>query len=91
MTNGMEISDSVTRSILVITLGNGIDSIRALTSSMHASLVAAIQSSTTIDWPLKASARATLRSKVRRLLSKYDCPPDHHEGVLGGSVSAAAD
>ena len=75
--------------MLVMTLG--IDSISMLTSSMHASLVAAIQSSTTIDWPLKESVRATLRSKVCRLFSKYDCPPDHHAGVPGDSVGAAAD
>jgi type I restriction enzyme R subunit len=45
-------------------------------------LVAAIQSSATIDWSLKESVRATMRSKVRRLLAKYDYPPDHEEKAV---------
>ncbi|WP_125612571.1 type I restriction enzyme endonuclease domain-containing protein [Specibacter cremeus] len=32
--------------------------------------------STTIDWNLKDSVRAAMRSKVRRLLARYDYPPD---------------
>ena len=47
-----------------------------------AELVAAIQSSATIDWSLKESVRATMRSKVRRLLAKYDYPPDHEEKAV---------
>ena len=45
-------------------------------------LVAAIQSSATIDWSLKESVRATMRSKVRRLLAKYDYPPDREERAV---------
>nr|WP_276974864.1 DUF3387 domain-containing protein [Ferrimicrobium acidiphilum] len=45
-------------------------------------LVAAIQSSATIDWSLKESVRATMRSKVRRLLAKYDYPPDREEKAV---------
>jgi type I restriction enzyme R subunit len=47
-----------------------------------AELVAAIQSSATIDWSPKESVRATMRSKVRRLLAKYDYPPDHEEKAV---------
>lgn len=45
-------------------------------------LVFAIQQSATIDWSLKESVRATMRSKVRRLLAKYDYPPDHEEKAV---------
>lgn len=45
-------------------------------------LVAAVQASATIDWSLKESVRAAMRSKVRRLLAKYDYPPDHEEKAV---------
>jgi type I restriction enzyme R subunit len=45
-------------------------------------LVVAVQQSATIDWSLKESVRATMRSKVRRLLAKYDYPPDHEEKAV---------
>jgi len=45
-------------------------------------LVYAIQQSVTIDWSLKDSVRAAMRSKVRRLLAKYDYPPDHEEKAI---------
>ena len=45
-------------------------------------LVVAVQQSATIDWSLKESVRAAMRSKVRRLLAKYDYPPDHEEKAI---------
>jgi type I restriction enzyme R subunit len=45
-------------------------------------LVAAIQSSVTIDWNLKESVRASMRAKIRRLLAQYDYPPDHEEKAI---------
>lgn len=39
-------------------------------------LVKAVRSSATIDWNLKDSVKAAMRSKVRRLLARYDYPPD---------------
>lgn len=39
-------------------------------------LVKAVRESATIDWNLKDSVRAAMRSKVRRLLARYDYPPD---------------
>lgn len=45
-------------------------------------LVTVVQSSATIDWSLKEPVRATIRSKVRRLLAKYDNPPDLEERVV---------
>jgi type I restriction enzyme, R subunit len=45
-------------------------------------LVAAVQSSATIDWTLKDSVRAAMRAKIRRLLAKYDYPPDHEEKAI---------
>ncbi|HTW19595.1 MAG TPA: type I restriction endonuclease subunit R [Mycobacteriales bacterium] len=45
-------------------------------------LVFAVQQSVTIDWNLKESVRATMRAKIRRLLAKYDYPPDHEERAI---------
>jgi type I restriction enzyme R subunit len=45
-------------------------------------LVWAVQQSVTIDWSLKESVRASMRSKVRRLLAKYGYPPDHEERAV---------
>ncbi|WP_163165408.1 type I restriction endonuclease subunit R [Arthrobacter sp. Alg241-R88] len=39
-------------------------------------LVTTVRESATIDWNLKDSVRAAMRSKVRRLLARYDYPPD---------------
>jgi type I restriction enzyme R subunit len=39
-------------------------------------LVKAVRASATIDWNLKDSVRAAMRSRVRRLLARYDYPPD---------------
>lgn len=45
-------------------------------------LVTAVRESATIDWNLKESVRAMLRAKVRRLLAKYDYPPDKEERAI---------
>jgi type I restriction enzyme R subunit len=45
-------------------------------------LVEAVRSSATIDWNLKESVKAAMRSKVRRLLAKYDYPPDREEKAV---------
>jgi type I restriction enzyme R subunit len=45
-------------------------------------LVFAVQQSVTIDWNLKESVRATMRAKIRRLLAKYDYPPDQEERAV---------
>jgi type I restriction enzyme R subunit len=45
-------------------------------------LVEAVRSSATIDWNLKDSVKAAMRSKVRRLLAKYDYPPDREEKAV---------
>jgi type I restriction enzyme R subunit len=45
-------------------------------------LVRAVRDSTSIDWNLKESVRAALRAKVRRLLSRYDYPPDKEEKAI---------
>jgi type I restriction enzyme R subunit len=39
-------------------------------------LVSAVRASATLDWNLKESVRASIRSKVRRLLARFDYPPD---------------
>ncbi len=45
-------------------------------------LVWAVQQSATIDWSLKESVRAAMRSKVRRLLAKHGYPPDLEERAV---------
>jgi len=45
-------------------------------------LVGAVRSSVTIDWNLKESVRAAMRAKIRRLLAKYDYPPDYEDKAV---------
>jgi type I restriction enzyme R subunit len=45
-------------------------------------LVEAVPASATIDWNLKGSVRAAMRAKIRRLLAKYDYPPDHEARAI---------
>jgi type I restriction enzyme R subunit len=45
-------------------------------------LVRAVRESASIDWNLKESVRAQLRAKVRRLLTRYDYPPDKEERAI---------
>ncbi|HLI50969.1 MAG TPA: type I restriction endonuclease subunit R, partial [Thermomicrobiaceae bacterium] len=49
---------------------------------MAAELVDSVRQSATIDWNLKESVRAAMRAKVRRLLAKYDYPPDLEEKAI---------
>lgn len=49
---------------------------------MAAELVESIRASVTIDWNLKESVRAAMRTRVRRLLAKYDYPPDLEERAV---------
>lgn len=53
-----------------------------LLKKMAAELVVSIRQNATIDWNLKESVRATMRPKVRRLLAKYDYPPDLEEKAI---------
>ena len=45
-------------------------------------LVTTVRASATIDWNLKDSVRAAMRAKVRRLLAKYDYPPDQEDKAV---------
>lgn len=45
-------------------------------------LVHAVRESASIDWNLKESVRAAMRARVRRLLAKYDYPPDKEERAV---------
>ena len=45
-------------------------------------LVWQVQSSATIDWKYKASVKAEMRAKVRRLLAKYGYPPDLEDKAI---------
>jgi type I restriction enzyme R subunit len=56
----------------------GDDTLKAIA---HA-LVQAVRESATIDWNLKESVQAGLRAKVKRLLARYDYPPDKEERAI---------
>lgn len=45
-------------------------------------LVDTVRESASIDWNLKESVKAAMRAKVRRLLAKYDYPPDKEERAI---------
>lgn len=45
-------------------------------------LTDALRRNKTIDWNLKESARAGMRRIVKRLLKKYDYPPEGQEDAL---------
>lgn len=45
-------------------------------------VVWSVRNSVTIDWQYKESVRAAMRTKVRRLLAKYDYPPDLEEKAV---------
>ena len=42
-------------------------------------LVKAVRNSVTIDWTMKQAVRAKIRTLVKRILRKYDYPPDKQE------------
>src|SRR5579875_417015 len=45
-------------------------------------LVSLVRANTSVDWDKKEQVRALLRSKVRRLLTKYHYPPDRQESAV---------
>jgi len=45
-------------------------------------LVKSVRQSATIDWNLKESVLATMRSRVRRILARYDYPPDAEDKAI---------
>lgn len=47
-----------------------------------ADLVWTVKNSIKIDWDQKESVRAAMRAKVRRLLAKYDYPPDAEKKAI---------
>lgn len=50
--------------------------------AMAKELTEALRSSKTIDWRQKETARAKMRSMVKRLLKKYKYPPEEQEEAL---------
>jgi type I restriction enzyme R subunit len=45
-------------------------------------LVSVVRKNTSVDWDKREQVRALLRSKVRRLLTKYKYPPDRQESAI---------
>jgi len=54
----------------------------AVLKQIAAELVKAVRESATIDWNLKESVRAAMRARIKRLLTKYDYPPDKEERAI---------
>lgn len=50
--------------------------------AMAKEITEALRSSRTLDWRDKESARAKMRSMVKRLLKKYKYPPEEEQGAL---------
>ena len=49
---------------------------------MAAELITQVRKSVTLDWTVRESARAKIRVMVKRILNKYDYPPDLQEGAF---------
>lgn len=71
------VSDAVCQNdAAVLELGD--DTLKAIAQAP----VKAVRESATIDWNLKESVQAGLRAKVKRLLARYDYPPDKEERAI---------
>jgi type I restriction enzyme R subunit len=55
------------------------DGIEARLKTIARELVDTVHKNTSIDWTVKESVKAKLRSMVKRILRKYDYPPDKQE------------
>ncbi len=66
--DAMEVNDSAVKVL-------GDETLRTIARE----LVDAVRNNVTIDWAVKESARAKMRTIVRRLLRKYGYPPDKQE------------
>jgi type I restriction enzyme R subunit len=45
-------------------------------------LVGVVRANTTVDWDKKEQVRASLRRTIRRLLTRYNYPPDKQEEAV---------
>jgi len=52
-------------------------------------LLQSIRNSTTIDWTIKESVQASLRRNIRRILRKYNYPPDKQEKAIQTVIEQA--
>ena len=50
-------------------------------------LVADIRRNLSVDWLSREPVRAKLRSRIRRLLARYDYPPDEERRAIDSSSS----
>ena len=66
--DALEVNDSAVKVL-------GDDTLRLIARE----LVESVRNNITIDWAVKESARAKMRTIVRRLLRKYGYPPDKQE------------
>ena len=53
-------------------------------------MVSQVRKSVAIDWTLRETSRAQIRVIVRRILRKYDCPPDKQENATQTALEQAA-
>jgi type I restriction enzyme R subunit len=48
-----------------------------------------VRANTIVDWEKKEQVRALLRSKIRRLLTKYHYPPDRQDAAVALVIEQA--
>lgn len=66
--DALEVNDSAVKVL-------GVETLRTIARE----LVQTVKRNVTIDWTVRESVRAKLRTVVRRLLRKYGYPPDKEE------------
>ncbi|MCH7575924.1 MAG: type I restriction endonuclease subunit R [Candidatus Marinimicrobia bacterium] len=76
--DALEVNDSAVKIL-------GDDVLRAIARD----LVEAVRNNVSIDWTLKESARAKMRTAVRRLLKKHGYPPDKQESATKTVIEQA--
>jgi type I restriction enzyme R subunit len=76
--DALEVGDSAVRVL-------GDETLKAIARE----LVQAVKASLTIDWAVRESARAKLRTIVKRLLRKYGYPPDMQEKATDTVIQQA--
>lgn len=57
--------------------------------TLRSELVATVKKNVTIDWTVKESVKAKLRTMVKRILRKYGYPPDKQEKATQTVLSQA--
>lgn len=58
------------------------EAMRTLLKAIARELVESVKKSVTIDWTIKESVQAKMRVIIKRILKKYNYPPDKQEQAV---------